>query len=172
MELLDVYDDNGNVTGKIVERRKNLVLEEGEHIAVAIIYIENSNGEYLIQKIAKQKGGMYSSTGGHVNHNEKPIDTIKREVFEELDIDISNDDIVDLGYTVFDFPVRFLFYLNKDFNLSDIVLQEDEVESASFISLDQLKNIIDKRKMHKAHALVFEKVLEYKKDNNYRKKAF
>lgn len=43
MELLDVYDDNGQKTGKVVERgTKDDSLARGEHIAVAIIYIENS----------------------------------------------------------------------------------------------------------------------------------
>ena len=55
MELLDVYDDNGNKTGKVVERgTPDSSFLNNEHIAVAIIYIENSNGEFLIQKTSKQ----------------------------------------------------------------------------------------------------------------------
>ena len=44
VELLDVYDDNGVKTGKVVKRGiKDSSLNDGEHIAVAIIYIENDN---------------------------------------------------------------------------------------------------------------------------------
>ena len=163
MELLDVYDDNGRRTGKVVERgKKDQDFLPDEHIAVAIIYIENSKGEFLIQKTSKQKGGIYSSTGGHVIHDEEPIDTIKREVKEELGIDISKDNIVDLGYLIFDFPIRFIFYLKKDIDLKDVVLQEDEVESVSYMTEKELKDVINKGIMHKAHAKVLERVIEYK----------
>ncbi len=167
MELLDVYDDKAIKTGKVVERGTNDTnFKRGEHIAVAIIYIENDNNEFLIQKTSKEKGGLYSSTGGHVNHNEEPIDTIKREVKEELGIDISNDNIISLGYLVYDFPVRFIFYLKKNIDINDIVLQKDEVESVSYMSIDEIRDIIDKGLMHNAHAKVLEKVLEYKMDFN------
>ena len=112
MELLDVYDDNGKKTGKVVERGiDDSAFEKGEHIAVAIIYIENSKGEFLIQKTSKEKGGIYSSTGGHVDHNEEPIDSIVREVKEELGLEISKNDIADLGYLVVDFPVFIILPL-------------------------------------------------------------
>jgi 8-oxo-dGTP pyrophosphatase MutT (NUDIX family) len=167
MELLDVYNNNGERTGRIVERgAKDISFTDGEHIAVAIIYIENDNNEFLIQKTSKQKGGNYSSTGGHVNHNEEPIDTIKREVKEELGIDISKDNIVDLGYLLFDFPIRFVFYLRKNIDIKDIILQKEEVESVSYMSEDKLRDLIEKGLMHEAHAKVLEYVLEYKKRSN------
>lgn len=167
MELLDVYDDNGQKTGKVVERgTKDDSLARGEHIAVAIIYIENSKNEFLIQKTSKQKGGIYSSTGGHVEHDEKPIDTIKREVKEELGVDINNDNIIDLGHIVFDFPVRFIFYLKKDIDLKNIVLKKDEVESVSYLNKSELEDIIAKGLMHNAHAKILEQVMKYKTEKN------
>ena len=43
MELLDVYDDNGVKTGKVVPRGSgDEMFEPHEHIAVSIIFIENS----------------------------------------------------------------------------------------------------------------------------------
>lgn len=165
MELLDVYDDNGMRTNKVVKKTcKDSEFAKGEHIAVAIIYIENSNGEFLIQKTSKQRGSRYSSTGGHIKHNEDPIDTIKREVREELGIDITNDNIIDLGCLVFDFPVRFIFYLRKDIELSDIVLQKEEVESVSYMDTNKLMEFIKKGLMHRAHAKILKRVLDYKKN--------
>ena len=94
MELLDVYDNNGNVTGKtIIRGDKNAVLNDNEHIAVAVIFIENENGEFLIQKTSQEKGGLFSSTGGHVDSGETPLVTIKREVKEELAYNVDNDQI-------------------------------------------------------------------------------
>ena len=163
MELLDVYDDNAKKTGKVVERESDdSHFEKGEHIAVAIIYIENTKGEFLIQKTSEKKGGHYSSTGGHVDHNEEPIDSIIREVKEELGLDVSKDEIIDLGYLLVDFPVRFVFYLNKDIDVNDLTIQEEEVESVSFMTVEEIKEILDKGLMNKGHAKVLEKVLAYK----------
>lgn len=99
----------------------------------------------MIQKTSKQKGSRYSQTGGHIKHNEEPIDAIKREVKEELGIDITKDNIIDLGYLVVDFPVRFIFYLKKDIELSDIVLQKEEVESVSYMDIKKLRDVIQKK---------------------------
>ena len=167
MELLDVYDSLGHKTGRIVERGdKNEIFNDNEHIAVAIIYIENDKGEFLIQKTSEGKGGCYSSTGGHIHHGEDAYSTIIREVKEELGIDISNDDIVSLGYICVDFPVRFIFYLKKNINLNDITLQKDEVESVSYMSVDRIRDIFEKRLMYKGHYKVLERVLQYKQSGN------
>ena len=166
MELLDVYNDKGEKTGRVVERgNKEEVFETGEHIAVAIIYIENNKGEFLIQKTSKQKGDNYSSTGGHVDHGEEPSESIKREVEEELGIDVSKDNIVDLGYLLVDFPVRFVFYLKKDIDIKDVVIQEEEVESVSYMTEREITNLIDKGLMNNGHAKVFEYILKCKKEN-------
>lgn len=165
MELLDVYDNNGNKTGKIIDRETpDSYLSENEHIPVSIIYIENNKNEFLIQKLTKYKGGMYSTPGGHVIHGEEPIDAIKRETKEELELDISQDNIIDLGYLVYDYPIRFIFYLKKDIDLNSLKLLKEEVESISYMSVDKIKELINNGLMHEAHIKVLEKVLEYKSE--------
>ena len=163
MELLDVYDSLGNKTGRIVERgKKDEIFSEEEHIAVAIIYIENDKGEFLIQKTSKEKGGHYSSIGGHINQGEDAFSAIIREIKEEIGVDVSNDNIISLGHICVDFPVRFMFYLKKNIKLNDITLQKDEVESISYMSADEIRDIQDKGLMNKGHYKVLEKVLQYK----------
>lgn len=166
MELLDVYNEKAEKTGKVVERgAKDDSFEPGERIAVSIVYIENDKNEFLIQKTSKQKGGLYSSTGGHVNHNEEPYDAIIREVKEEIGIDISNEKIDYLGYLVVDFPVRFVYYLKKNIDLDSLVLDKEEVESVSYMTKEELMDVINKGLMHKGHIKVLERVLEYKNNN-------
>ena len=166
MELLDVYDDNAKRTGRVVERgNKNEYFAPNEHIAVAIIFIENSKGEFLIQKTTDDE---FSSTGGHIDHNEEADDVIIREIKEELGIDVDFKEIVSLGYRLFDFPLRFLYYLNKNIDLKDIKIQESEVESVEYMSVDKINEIIDKGLMNKGHAMLFKEILKYKgvKDGN------
>ena len=166
MELLDVYDEKGEKTGKIVERGcDRSIFWPWEHIGVAIIYIENSANKFLIQKTTPEKGGNYSTTGGHINHGEKPIETLIREVNEELGINIENENIIDLGYMIFDFPIRFIFYLKKDIDLASLKLQESEVASVSYMSLEELRELIKSGQMHQGHAKVLSRVLEYRQKN-------
>ena len=67
MELLEVFDDYGKMTGKAVARGKKQELLENEHFATVIIFIQNSEGLFLMQKTSHFKSGKYSSTGGHVD---------------------------------------------------------------------------------------------------------
>ena len=115
---------------------KNIEFAKGEHVAVAIICIQNSNGEFLIQKTSKQGSRWYSSTGEHIEPNEEPIDAIKREGKEQLGIEISKDNIVDLGCLVYDFPVRFIFYLKKDIKLKNI----GNARSTIYTSINEFYN--------------------------------
>ena len=162
MELLDVYDNDGKPTGRVVVRRdKTVMLSDNEHIAVGVIFIQNSKGEFLIQKTSKEKGGEYTSTGGHVDSGETPLDSIKREVKEELGLNVDNDNIVELGYFLYDRPIRFMFYLKKDVDIQTLKLQQEEVESAEFMSVDKIKELIEQGLMLISHAKIFNKVLEY-----------
>ena len=162
MELLDVYDNNGNRTGRVVERgNKNEIFNDNEHIAVSIIFIENSKGEFLIQKTTK-KETEFSSTGGHIDHGEEPYEVIIREVNEELGLDISNDNVVSLGYRLLDFPLRFLYYLKKDVDVNSLKIQKSEVEYVKYMSTDEILELINKGLMNKGHGLLFYEILKYK----------
>lgn len=164
MEYLDIYDSDGNVTGRVIQRGdKSVKLGPGEHIAVGVIYIENSAGDFLLQKTSLEKGGLYSSTGGHVCIGEKPIDSIKREVLEELGVDISKDEIEELGFILYDMPIRYMFYLKKDIDLKKVVLQKEEVDSVEYMSISQIKELIDKKMITESHGRIFEEILKYKK---------
>ena len=167
MELLDVYDNDGKVTGRVVIRGdKTETLRDNEHIAVGVIFIQNNKGEFLIQKTSKEKGGEYTSTGGHVDSGETPLESIKREVKEELGLNVDNDNIIELGYLLYDRPIRFMFYLKKDIDIQTLKLQQEEVESAEFMSIDKIKELIDQGLMLASHAKIFNKVLQYLEENN------
>ena len=161
MEMLDIYDSNGKVTGRqVIRGDKSVKLNADEHIALAVIFIENSKGEYLIQKSSEEKGSEYGTTGGHVDAGEIPSEAIKREVKEELGINVDNEDIKELGYMLYDVPIRYMYYLKKDININDIKVQAEEVEFVKYMSIDEINDIIDKDLMTKSHAIQFEEMLK------------
>ena len=162
MELIDLYDEKGNKINKTVDiKTKDEDLKKGEHIGISLIYIENNENKFLVQKTSKQKGNIYSMTSGHIRCNETEKEAIIREVKEELNIDISNDNIIYLGHILVDFPVRFIFYLKKNININDVTLKKDEVKEVSYKTLDELKQIINEGNMHKAHLDIINIIEKY-----------
>ncbi len=161
MELLDVYDNNGNVTGrKIIRGDKTAILNENEHIAVAVIFIENDNGEFLIQKTSKEKGGEFSSTGGHVDSGETPLEAIKREVKEELGINIDDEQIEDYGFLLYDKPLRYLYYLKKNILIDNLIVQKEEVEYAKYMDVSKIRKLIETNQMLKSHGIMFNELMK------------
>ncbi len=80
MEILDLYDDNGNKLNETIER--GVKPDNGKNIMIAIVFIRDKDNKFLIQKTSIEKGSKYATTGGHVSHNEMALDTITREVKE------------------------------------------------------------------------------------------
>lgn len=84
MELWDILDVEGNLTGKLVERGKPML--QNEFHLVVHIWIRNSAGKFLIAKRAENKpsGGMWETTGGSAIAGESSLETAIRETNEEL----------------------------------------------------------------------------------------
>ena len=163
MELLNVYDNEGNLTDRVVPRGdKSVILNDNEHIGVVVVFIENSKGEFLIQKTSVKKGSEYSSTGGHVDAGETHLSSILRESKEELGIEVDESELEYLGFLLYDKPIRFMYYLKKDIDIKDIVVQEGEVEFVKYMNIDEIKEIINKGEMTKSHGIIFNKILELK----------
>ena len=55
MEKRDLYDKDKNLTGKTI--LKNFPIPKGYYILVVLIFIQNSEGKFLIQKRSKLKNG-------------------------------------------------------------------------------------------------------------------
>ena len=51
MEYLDLYDENKQLTGeKIVRGKGKPIVPENNYIIVVLVFIQNSEGKFLIQK--------------------------------------------------------------------------------------------------------------------------
>ena len=155
MEILDLYDDFGQKLKETINRGEKT--EEGKNIMLSVAFIKNSKSEFLIQKTSKEKGNRYSSTGGHVMHGETGLETIKRELEEELGISATGQDLKYIA--TFKYPKKNcifnVYLLNIDIDLSKIKLQDTEVESVKYLSVEEINNIINKGNFLESHAYIF-----------------
>ena len=71
MEKRDLYDSERNLTGETVLKGEER--PEGRYIIVVLVFIQNSEGKFLIQKRSERKNGKYATTGGHPKSGESSI---------------------------------------------------------------------------------------------------
>lgn len=159
LEKRDLYDNKRILTGEQVY--KGELIPENRKVLVVLVFIQSSNGEFLIQKRSKQKGGIYASTGGHPKSGESSIQGMITEIKEEIGLDFLEHEL-NLFYSDCDDEVFFdLYYAKKDIDISHLVLQKEEVESIHWFSTKKILNLISNSEFHKAHAEAFRKVLNF-----------
>lgn len=166
MEYLDLYDINKNLTGeKIVRGKGKPQVPENNYINIVIIFMQNSEGKFLFQITSKEKGNEIATTGGHVKSGQTSYEAILVEVEEELGLDISKEDVKMIDSYIFGVAFMDVYYLSKDINISDLRLQDDEVESVEWFTIDRIKELITEGKVRKGNIKAFDSILEYLNNN-------
>ena len=127
-----------------------------------MVFIENSEGKFLIQKRSIQKDGKYASTGGHPKSGETSIQGIATEIREEIGLNVEENELKliysgreDSTQVFFD-----IYYLKRDFVIDDLVLQKEEVDFVEWDSIDEINNLIDKEMFLKNHVKEFYRMLK------------
>lgn len=157
MEYRDLYDKNRVLTGEKIS--KNEKIPENKFILMVVIFIQNNENEFLIQKRAINKGGLWATTGGHPKSGESSIEGIITEVREELGILINN-------------PILFkqasgknsfcdLYYLKANINIENIKIQKEEVSDIKWAKADEIKNLYQNQLFNKGHYMMFQDCLEF-----------
>ncbi len=156
MEILDIYDKHAFLTGKTIVRG-NKDLREDEYIMLAVVFIKNIKNQFLIQKTSSEKGGKFSSTGGHVLHGESAKEAVIREIREELDynVDVNNVKFID-KVIIKNKPCIFnIFYLEENIEIERLKLQIEEVEKVVWLSKEEILKLIDDKKFLESHGILF-----------------
>lgn len=143
MELVDIVDENNQLTGQIEERWT--AYNKGLWRRTVSCWIMNEKGEILLQKRAENKKrnpGMWAKTGGQVNSGETVEEAIFREVKEELGIKIPKEQIKVLDIHKNDnknrrFAYNFLFAL--DYKIEDYKLQKEEVAEVKYVTIEEME---------------------------------
>ena len=163
MEYLDLYDENRIFTGKKVLRSKDMKLSDNQLINIVIVFIENNKGEFLIQKTSLEKGSVFATTGGLVKSGSSPDRTIVEEIKEELGIDVNINDLKMIKTYKRGHSFQDTYYMKKDIDINDLTLQESEVEYVKWLSIDEIKELIENKQFREGNIMPFEYLInDYK----------
>ena len=146
MEIVDIYDGKKNKTGKTVERNTKPKL--GEYRLSIHIWITNSKGELLIQRRSANKKmfpNMWNETGGAASTGETSEMTCAREFEEELGVKPNMGKAELIGSIKRKYDYVDVWHIEQDIDLNAIKMQEDEVSEVKYVTIDELKKIIENK---------------------------
>jgi len=156
-ELLDVLDENGIKTGKILSR--NEVHKQGLWHRIIVVAIVNEKNQILMQQRSADKDknpNMWDiSVTGHLSTGQDSLTAATREISEEV--------TVSLGYNVEVKDFRFMFSFRKEQEVNEnhydrqyydffilrqngltsdnLKFQSSEVQQVKFISMTELNEM-------------------------------
>ncbi|WP_291580221.1 NAD(+) diphosphatase [Clostridium sp. UBA6640] len=131
-------------------------------ITPAIIVAVLKDDKILLARSPYFTPNMYSLISGHVEPGEFVETTVKREVKEEVGIDIKN--IKYFGSHPWPFPYKLMIGFIAEYSSGEIKIDNDEIEAADWFSLDDLPNIPE-YKLSFARTII-DYVLEHRKNHN------
>lgn len=158
-ELRDLYNKNGNKTDKTYYKGEKI--PNGYYPMVVMIVIKNIEGKFLMQKRSLAKGGNWGVTGGHPKSGETPLEGMITEVKEELGLDFSKEELIELESGCDGKDCYKMYYIEKDININDIVMQKEEVSEVRWFSIKELRKMVKTGELDKDQTECFEKACYY-----------
>ena len=143
MELIDIVDENNNLTGQVEDRW--VAYEKGLWRRTVSCWIMNEKGEILLQKRTANKvrnPNKWAKTGGQVDSGESVEHAIYREVKEELGIEIPKEQINIVNIHKRSdknkrFAYNFLFIVN--YQIDEYKLQKEEVAEVKYVKIEEME---------------------------------
>ncbi len=142
MEYNDIYNESGQITGRV--HRRGTPWKNGEYGLVVCVWIYDGRGNVLLTRRAKGKSfaGTWENSGGAAKAGETSRQAIARELFEETGIRAEEAEFEFLysdkdAHTLYDF-----YCLKRQTPLDEIVLLPGETDSVQWASFQQVHDMI------------------------------
>ena len=150
-ELIDILTPEGKFTGKTA--LKSEAHKNGWFHATVHIWLFTSDKKILLQKRALSKKvfpGLWDiSVAGHIAAGEEILTSAKREVFEEIGLELNEKDLIKIGTRIHqvshkngiqDNEHHHVFITELKVSLSELSIQTEEVDDIQLFDLEILKN--------------------------------
>ena len=98
------------------------------------------NGKILVHR--NVNSDHYALIGGRVEIGENSVDTIKREMIEEIGVNFNQDEFCLIGTHLYKKQFVDIFLSEKEIDINKVVLQKEEVQNIKWISKEELNNLI------------------------------
>lgn len=144
MEILDLYDKNRTKTDKKIIRGEKV--PEGLYRLVVHCCIFNSKNEMLIQQRVSTKKWPNKwdiTAGGCVQTMETSSLAMKRELLEEIGIEMDFSNIRQTFTFNFNEGFDDFYLINKDIDLNNVHLQKEEVQAVKWASCEEILTMIE-----------------------------
>lgn len=152
MELWDIYDKDKQLTGRTM-KRNDWNMDDGDYHLTVLGVIRRSDGRFLITQRVLTKSwaaGCWEVPGGGVMHGESSMQAVRRELLEEIGVDVGcaaggyvfsyrRDNSLEKNNYFVD-----IYLFDMDITDNDITLCRSESAAFRFASADEIKELADR----------------------------
>ena len=174
-ELIDVLNEKGEKTGKVVTRKE--VHEKGLWHRVIVVAILDENGHLLMQqrsaKVETNRGKWDVSAAGHVSSGQTSKQAAIREVSEEIGLELLEDELKDIrtykntqelpNYIDNQFFDCYIVKKSGEIDIRKLKVQESEVKQVKICTRKEVEEKIQNNEVVKRDML-YKELMKYLKD--------
>jgi len=175
-EIIDVLTPDGKPTGKTA--LKSEAHKNGWFHATVHIWLYTKDNQILLQKRALTKKvfpGLWDiSVAGHIAAGEDILTAAKREVFEEIGLEITENELINIGTRIHqvshangiqDNEHHHVFIAELKVPINHLSIQKEEVDDIQLFDLSVLKNTknienVLLSRFHAYYCSVYENILK------------
>lgn len=148
MELIEIVDSEGNFTGEIIDKDiahdKNLLHNE------ICCFVLNDLNQVLLQKRSSTKKthpNLWGLCAGHVVAHENLEDAAKREINEELGLNVSINDLQPFSSKFINIDtdnsqITYFYCIKSNKKAEDFKIQKEELSEVKWYNIDYIIEMI------------------------------
>ncbi len=158
-EKRSLYNKNSELTDKFYFKGDKI--PENYYPMVVMVAIQNSRGEFLMQKRTPNKGGDWGITGGHPKFGETPLQGMVTEIKEELGLNIDEKSLIGFNSGCDGVDCYKMYYLKLDVDLKDITIQKEELTEVRWFTIEKLQEMVDTKELNPNQIAFFIKCCKF-----------
>ena len=161
-ELWDLYDAQGNRTGKTMTRGEEVPVGY-YHLAVHIWPI-NSRGEFLVQRRAPHvqwKPNLWAVTGGSAISGEDALTAARRELREEIGLDASVTEMQQIACLRRTNSFCCVYCVHTDRPAESFSLQKEEVSAVAWCGRTRLTRMLSENTLYNYGDAYYRMLFDY-----------